>query len=195
MTSMAPSGSEFIAFEHPRLNEVAGLLARHRADVIAAARAIPADAWSERVTADAWSPAEIMDHLRIVEHGTLRLLEKVIPEARAFGHPAEAETSSVVDAAFVAARLDRTTRIVAPARAMPTRAPDLETAIAALDAERTQLLAAMRAGDGLALGSIEWPHPAIGTLNLYQWLVFLAAHEARHAAQLREIAAAFAPRD
>ena len=100
----------------------------------------------------------------------------------------------MIDPAFVAARLDRTNRLIAPARAMPTRATDLETAVAALDAERMQLIAAMRAGDGLALGSIEWPHPAIGVLNIYQWLVFLGAHEGRHAAQLREIATAFAPR-
>lgn len=182
-------------FENVRLDEIAALLAHHRAEVVAAARAIPADGWTERVTPEGWSPAEILDHLRIVEHGTLRLLEKLIPEARAAGHPPERETTSVIDPAFVAARLDRSTRITAPARAMPTRAPDLEGGIEALGAERTQLLSALRAGDGLALGTIEWPHPAIGVLNLYQWLVFLAAHEGRHAAQLREIATAFAPRD
>ena len=75
------------------------------------------------------------------------------------------------------------------------RAPDLEGGIEALIAERAQLLAAMREGDGLALGTIEWPHPAVGVLNIYQWLVFLGAHEGRHAEQLREIAIAFAPRD
>lgn len=182
-------------FRNARLAEVAAFLAHHRAEVVAAAHAVPADGWTERLIPEGWSPAEIMDHLRIVEHGTLRLLEKVIPEARTAGHPDETETSPVIEPGFVEARLDRSNRIVAPPRAMPTRAPDLATALEALSAERTQLIAAMHAGDGLALGRIEWPHPAIGVLNIYQWLVFLGAHEGRHAAQLREIATAFAPRD
>jgi hypothetical protein len=42
--------------------------------------------------------------------------------------------------------------------------------------------------DGLALSQVGFPHPALGTLNLYQWLLFSAGHHARHAAQIREIA-------
>jgi hypothetical protein len=29
-----------------------------------------------------------------------------------------------------------------------------------------------------------FPHPAWGPLNLYQWLAFVGAHEARHLAQI-----------
>jgi hypothetical protein len=36
------------------------------------------------------------------------------------------------------------------------------------------------------------PHPALGDQNLYQWIAFVGAHESRHAAQIREIAAALA---
>lgn len=198
MSSSAPFDSRVeghASFENPRLGEIGAFLDRHRADLVSAARAVPADGWTERVTPEGWSAAEILDHLRVVEHGTLGLLEKVIPEACAAGHPRETERASVIDPTFVAARLDRSTRLVAPARAMPTRAPDLETGLEALATGRTRLLEAMRTGDGLALGTIEWPHPTLGVLNLYQWLILLGAHEARHAAQLREIAAAFAPRD
>ncbi|MBA3889850.1 MAG: hypothetical protein H0X64_04905, partial [Gemmatimonadaceae bacterium] len=53
MTAAAP-------FRSARLNEVAALLAEQRAQVIAAARTIPADGWTERVTPDGWSPAEIL---------------------------------------------------------------------------------------------------------------------------------------
>jgi hypothetical protein len=46
------------------------------------------------------------------------------------------------------------------------------------------------AGDGLAIGGVSFPHVYLGTLNLYQWVAFAAAHEFRHAAQVREIAQA-----
>jgi hypothetical protein len=35
---------------------------------------------------------------------------------------------------------------------------------------------------------VSWPHPRFGPLTGYQWIAFSGAHEARHAAQIREIA-------
>jgi hypothetical protein len=35
-------------------------------------------------------------------------------------------------------------------------------------------------------------HPVLGPIDLYQWILFVAVHEARHTAQIREIAAALA---
>lgn len=183
------------AFRHPRLLEIARHLAMHRAELVAAARAVPADGWMDRMDPQGWSPAEIADHLRIVEHGIVRLVQKLVSEAHATGHPQETDTSSVIDPEFMARVLDRSARREAPARVMPTRAPDLETALAALDVERDALHDALGEADGLALGSLSWDHPSLGTLTLYEWLVFLGAHEGRHADQLREIAIAFAPRD
>ena len=182
-------------FRHPRMAEIARHLATHRAELVEAARAVPADGWMDRLQADGWSPAEIADHLRIVEHGVVRLVQKLVSEARLAGHPQETDTSSVIDAVFMSRTLDRTARMEAPARVMPTRAPDRATALAALEAEREALYAALAEADGMALGSLSWEHPSLGRLTLYEWLVFLGAHEGRHAAQLREIAVAFAPRD
>lgn len=175
-------------FTHPRLVGIADYLAATRADVVRAAAEVPDALWHRAPVEGGWSPAMIVDHLRAVEHGIVRLMQKVIPEAVAAGHPRETETSPALDAAFIARTSDRSRRIEAPERVRPTRTPDREAGLAALAAERTALLAALVPGDGLALGSLEWVHPVLGTLNLYQWLVFVGAHEARHTAQLGEIA-------
>ena len=179
--------------QHPRLREVTAFLEAQRDGVRAAAHGIPDDAWTIRATAEGWSPAEIMDHLRIVEHGIVRLMQKFVPELQA-SDARETATSSILDQAFIARTLDRSVRIDAPPRVMPTRAPDRDTALTAMDAERAALLQAIAAADGLALGDVSWPHPVLGTLDLYQWLVFVGAHEGRHAAQLRVLAVEFAPR-
>jgi hypothetical protein len=42
--------------------------------------------------------------------------------------------------------------------------------------------------DGLALGRVTRAHPTLGPLNRYQWVLFVGQHEARHAAQLQDIA-------
>ena len=58
----------------------------------------------------------------------------------------------------------------------------------ALRAHRMCLRDAVTAAAGLALGTIRLPHPR---LDMYQWLTFLGAHEARHVAQVEENAAVF----
>jgi hypothetical protein len=60
--------------------------------------------------------------------------------------------------------------------------------LAALAESRRELLSALDLADGLALGQISFPHPLIGPLDLYQWVLFVGQHEARHAAQIEEIA-------
>jgi hypothetical protein len=53
----------------------------------------------------------------------------------------------------------------------------------------------VRATDGLALGGVLATHPRLGSLNVYQWVLFVGGHETRHAAQIREIGEALRARD
>jgi hypothetical protein len=57
---------------------------------------------------------------------------------------------------------------------------------------RAELLAVLHDGDGLALGQVRATHQLFGEIDLYQWTLFVALHEARHARQLRELAGTLA---
>jgi uncharacterized damage-inducible protein DinB len=87
--------------------------------------------------------------------------------------------------------LDR--KLVAPELAVPTENPDRETAERRLAESRAALLAAIESGDGLALGDIRHTHLRFGELDLYQWILFVAEHEARHTAQMRTVARQLVP--
>ena len=50
-------------------------------------------------------------------------------------------------------------------------------------------LEVIRSTRGMPLGAVQQPHRILGELNLYEWIAFLGTHEARHAAQIRELAA------
>lgn len=176
------------AFTNPRMIEVATYLAETRAELVRAAESVPEAQWNVAPADGAWSAAQIVDHLRIVEHGIVRLFQKVVPDACAAGHPAESETASVLDQAFIGKVADRSRRITAPPRVVPAAAPARAAGLAAMSAEREALLAALAPADGLALGTLQWEHPALGPLDLYRWLQFVGAHEVRHAAQMRECA-------
>jgi hypothetical protein len=55
-----------------------------------------------------------------------------------------------------------------------------------LAAVRRELSEIVATGDGLALGTVFAPHPALGQISGYDWLAFVGAHAARHAEQIRE---------
>jgi len=63
----------------------------------------------------------------------------------------------------------------------------LESAWEALESATESLHKMVVSGDGLALDAVSHPHPALGPMSIYQWIAFVGAHEARHAAQIREI--------
>src|SRR5215211_1762250 len=178
---------------HPRLNELSEHLAQQRRHLLEVASTLPGDQWQTRPAEDRWSVSEIFEHLYRVERGAAAVVAKRIAKARAEGHPAETETSSVLGTLdeFQVSQLGR--KLVAPELVAPTENPDRETAERQLAESRAALLAAMEQGDGLALGAIRHTHLRFGELDLYQWILFVAEHERRHEAQLREVVRQLAP--
>src|SRR4030095_12876232 len=87
--------------------------------------------------------------------------------------------------------LDRTKKVAAPERIVPRSDVDAETAWSEFEEARAKLRAAFLTGDGLALEEVIKPHPVLGPINMYQWVLFNGSHEGRHTLQIRELAAAF----
>ena len=99
----------------------------------------------------------------------------------------EHETSSVLDREWVDLVLDRSRQVVAIEAVRPAGAQNASDPFAELEIARAAFLEFLTSADGLALGTLVFPHPALGQLNLYQWIAFIGAHEARHTAQIREV--------
>ncbi len=131
---------------------------------------------------------ELLEHLYRVEHGCARVIGKAALEARAAGHPAETEESSVLGRLDFVGLRDRSRRIQVPERVAPTGSWAPEEALEKLAASRAELHDAIRTAEGMALGSIHQTHARLGELDLYNWILFIAEHEARHAQQAAEIA-------
>ena len=172
---------------HPRLAELASFITAQREAVLGAADSVPRARWSES-PAGRWSVAQVLDHLQRVEAGSARLLAERVTAARAAGHAAETETSSVLGSMDGRGLDDRSTRLDAPELVAPDAQADGEAALAGLQQSRAALLEAMRLADGLALGSIKHTHLRFGEIDLYQWILFVGLHEKRHAEQLTELA-------
>jgi uncharacterized damage-inducible protein DinB len=172
----------------PRTREVLDFLDEQRATLERAVAAVPPAMRDRRLAPDRWSVAEVLEHLALVEGRIMGMLDAQLAAARANGLGTERGTTPVVPTLDVAGLLDRSRKLTASEVSQPRGALGADDAWAALAARRAATRAAILAADGLALSEVKSTHPRIGTLDLYQWLVFLGGHEARHAAQVREIA-------
>ena len=178
---------------HPRLESVIEHADHARLELLAALDSIPRELQEARPTEEAWSAAEVIEHLCRVEKGVTRLTEVKVLELRALSPvPMEAPGMVPVNVERFRRMPDRTVRIDAPERVMPGGTISAVEARTTLLELRRALLASLRVADGLALSQVSHPHPVFGNLDLYEWVYVTGGHESRHAAQLREIAAHFA---
>ena len=177
---------------HPRIQEVIEYLDTTRAGVSDAIEQVAPEWRDQRPSPDRWSVSEVLDHLAIIERRIVRVLARSIESAKAAGLGPELETSPVLDTLNRERIEDRSQPVEAPETVRPQSGNDAASGWEALQKSRADLRSAILAGDGLALSEVTQQHPVLGVINLYQWVIFVGAHESRHTEQLREIAREFA---
>ena len=176
---------------HSRIAEALDYLDKERADLQAAVELVPTDLRERAPASDRWSVAQVLQHLTLIESRIVPLIHKLVTGARAAGLGPELETSSILNIKHAAKIADRSFRVTAPEETVPPSGVSAETAWKSLEESRRALREAVILGDGLALSEVKYPHPVLGQINLYQWILFVGSHEVRHAAQVREIAEQF----
>jgi hypothetical protein len=142
---------------------------------------------SFRPALDRWSIGQLCEHLSIVEGNVVVLLGKLL------GRVEESDAVRAADAPFGPVSIEefvertRGVKLEAPERIRPGDATPLADSLARLRESRAALHTLrprIERADGHALS---FPHPAWGPLNLYQWLLFVGAHEDRHLAQIEAL--------
>lgn len=173
---------------HPRTMELVRHLDTNRGDLWVAVESIAHDDRERRPSPERWSVAEVLEHLAIVEARVTSRLGEAFEAARAAGMAPDGETGSVVDPSFLDRAHDRSKRFKTGEHAEPKGGLTSDQAWVKLEESRQAFLNLLERADGLAVSGITAPHPAFGTLSFHQWAVFLGAHDARHALQIREMA-------
>ena len=170
---------------HPRTRELLDYLDAQRAILRAAFDEVPPDARERPPAPGQWSTAAVVEHLAIVDGRIAHLLTSKIAKAREEGLGPETSADPILPTLGIDRVLDRTMRAEAPEMLHPSGL-DANAAWSALERSTAALRDAIAACDGLALSTLMHPHPLLGPLSLYHWIAFTGAHEARHAAQIRE---------
>jgi hypothetical protein len=174
---------------HDRIDEALAFYDARRTELETAFQAVPREQLARRVAPDQWSAAQIVKHVSIVERRVIRLLRLKIEAAAKSGLRPEHESAAAIPTVDVGRLLDRSRRVTAGAGSQPPEDSDAAEAWRELGAVRNALRALLMEFDGLALSDVLLPNPVLGPINIYQWIIFLASHEARHARQIDELLA------
>jgi uncharacterized damage-inducible protein DinB len=173
----------------PRLFEVLEFAERARLALLDLISPLASDQWEARGATGGWRVREVVGHLHLVEDSSVRALFRAFRTAR------DADLASETKSESVLSSLDwsRLSEVVQPVHAPPFTTPSDEPTAAVLLTRLEHSRAGLRKwaaeADGFALAAVTFPHPALGKLNLYQWVLMIGQHERRHITQIERILA------
>ncbi len=149
----------------------------------------------EPLSPDQWSIGLIAEHLGLVELRLFGQVERVLREPPNTNW----ESASGGKDALIATMLgNRETPRVALEPVIPTGAVDRAAALGVFQELRAHTLAfAETTRESLKSHTLDHHRPTYGTLNAYQWLLYIPLHHQRHLDQIDEVKAApgFPPAD
>jgi hypothetical protein len=165
-----------------------------RARLVARVESLDAEAQNFRADESAWTVAEIVEHLSVLEHKLTQLMTMMVGKVESVA--AAAGGAAPGGAHFKPFSLDeqaaraRAEKYVAPEEVRPRGGVALPDSLARLRESRAALAALRPRIERADFASATYPHPAFGPLNLYQWLAFIGLHEERHLNQIERLLAA-----
>jgi len=135
-----------------------------------------------------WTIAEIVEHVSIVNDGFLRLMRKLLKEAESAAKPAKTDLN------LGHTSLDENGQqhpepFQAPERVRPQGGARIEDSLAKMQASLSSFAEIQSRLEAVDLSEQMFPHPFLGPLNAYQWLVLLGEHEDRHRGQIDRLRA------
>ena len=167
----------------PERDTVLHLLRSRKELFLAAIAGLTEEQWRFKPDAEKWSIAEITEHLVAVETLVMALIPRVLTS-----EPIK-ETLESNDQPMQTRVAGRRSHVQAAERVKPTGKFQKEAElIAAYCAARDKTIAYARTTQD-DLRHHGGPHPTLGLMDGYQWLLFLAAHTDRHILQIREVQA------
>jgi hypothetical protein len=146
-----------------------------------AADGIAAEKWTEKTSAEEWCAAEIAAHLIMVERAIIRTADHIIQKTpRLF--PLWRRVHLPIW--LVEARLIRRN---SPIELDPGLVGKKEEMLGVLRLTRERAFAFLAETQKRDLSAYRWKHVFLGPLNVYEWFEMIAAHQLRHAKQMKEI--------
>ncbi len=172
-----------------KAQEVVDFLSAEREKFLATAEGLTEAQLNFKPADDHWSIKEIFHHIWMVEGLTARLMAKMLQQATENNFPQDGDPDGSVLGSLAAHAEKLGNKFQAPERVVPLDALPLGDSIVRMTETRTKLLEPLPELCKYDVAELVFPHPALGPINTYQWLLVMGGHEARHRKQIDRVKA------
>ena len=141
-----------------------------------------------RNNGEGWCPEELAEHLALVEKSVTGVVDRLLRKSEELNTPPPADGKIDPPVKFPSAvRKTEMNKVEAPDRIRPRGGVPAAQSLQELKTSREYIVSLRPRMEAVSLSEAKFPHPVMGELDLYQWLLFIAEHEARHLAQIENI--------
>jgi uncharacterized damage-inducible protein DinB len=158
-------------------------LTESREGLLRMAQGLSREQWHYRSAPGRWTVAECVEHIVTVE---ARLLDRIQKSLEKEPDPSKHSALEGQDHALIAKTVARVDRFQAPEVLVPTGRWPHEQLLPEFEVAR-RLTRDFAVGTQADLRRHFFKHPIFGDLDLYQWLLLIAAHCDRHRVQCEEV--------
>ena len=138
-----------------------------------------------KMAPDKWSPAEILSHLLQVEEMIDSILQRMIERAERKNEiPSEPPPGDIPVAGEIDKAKPGFLSVPAFRGTEPKPGMDRDGMLQSLAVAHEKTKKHLAFAGSHDLRNLLFPHPLLGRLNFYEWLVFLAVHEEVHAGEI-----------
>jgi hypothetical protein len=133
-----------------------------------------------------WTIAQIVEHIAMVDEGTMRICNKLLNKAKDVGRAADGAITISDNFRTKGAEI-AAIKVEAPSFVQPSGERTIDDSIAKLDAtteQLEQLRALFESVDGT---EFKFPHPFFGEISAQEWLALKGGHEMRHIKQIERL--------
>jgi len=140
--------------------------------------------WSYKPASGGWSIAECAEHITLSEDAIFGLANNML---KAPPQPNDPPRTREMDEKIIAGLTDRSRKAQAPEMLKPTgKFPTPAAAVTQFMERRNRSLEFARTTQEDLRGRVQ-KNQIFGTVDAYQYLLYMAAHSSRHTAQLNEV--------
>ncbi|MGH7321520.1 MAG: DinB family protein [Candidatus Rokuibacteriota bacterium] len=159
-------------------------LEANRAEILREAEGLSQAQADWRLSEVEWSAGEILHHLTLAEIATGKLTSKLLKEAGAGLAPFPPDVTG-----FAPLPASPPGPAEAPPVVRPEKGHPIDRLLADMKATRERSRQSIERVGAIDPRFLTWRHLALGELNLAQWWMLQARHDADHLAQLRRVKA------
>lgn len=144
------------------------------------------DRFDKLAEGEAWTVAQIAEHVAVVGEGAVKICSKLLAKTEAAGTPSDGSLS--LSPTFLEKSADpANAKLEAPEMVRPTGMIPVEESLTRIDAAHDAMLALREKFVSFHSADIAFPHPYFGPMTAQDWFVLSGGHEARHLKQLRRV--------